>query len=43
MPHPEDTNNGHRRAGALFREIAAETTKPMWALYHKDPRRSEGA
>jgi LmbE family N-acetylglucosaminyl deacetylase len=38
VPHQEDTNNGHRRACALFREIASGTTKPLWALYHKDPK-----
>jgi LmbE family N-acetylglucosaminyl deacetylase len=38
LPHGEDTNGGHRRAWTLFRELAATTTKPMLALYHKDPK-----
>jgi LmbE family N-acetylglucosaminyl deacetylase len=37
VPHQEDTNNGHQRACALFREIASGTPKPLWELYHKDP------
>jgi LmbE family N-acetylglucosaminyl deacetylase len=36
--HGEDTNSGHRRACALFREIAATTTKPLLALYNRDPK-----
>lgn len=36
LPHGEDTNGGHRRAWELFRELAATTTKPLLALYHKD-------
>lgn len=38
LPHGEDTNGGHQRACALFRELAAATTKPMLALYHRDPK-----
>jgi len=38
VPHREDTNHGHRRACTLFREIASTTTKPLLALYHKDPK-----
>jgi LmbE family N-acetylglucosaminyl deacetylase len=38
VPHGEDTNNGHRRACSLFRALAATTTKPLLAFYHRDPK-----
>jgi len=36
--HGEDTNAGHQRTCALFREIAATSTKPLLALYNRDPK-----
>jgi len=38
LPHGEDTNAGHRRTCRLARQFAASSTKPLLALYLRDPK-----
>lgn len=38
LPYGKDSNTGHQRTFALFRELATPTRKPLLALYHRDPK-----
>lgn len=38
LPHGNDTNAGHQRIYAMFRQIALEADYPLAALLNKDPK-----